>query len=194
VAGFAYCGNRFEFCHQLQSPPECIIPFDLDICFGSRHDAPVTGLFIPPLQTKNMIRALIIFALLFISQQAQAAEKLTFAFVYLCKAAAITEKTVNICSINYPGLAERGRLALASWQQRNANDAQRGTEICESEIRKLFPADAQLLDAEEQIEKLESDYFRNMESSFEKRGISQCLELLTAIEHVEGDLSRVFLK
>ena len=139
-----------------------------------------------------MIRALILFVVLSGSQQAQAAVGFTFDFVYLCRATAITEKSVNVCSRKIPQLAERGKTALAGWKKRNAKDAQRGVEMCEAEIKRQHFTDEQQMEAEDQMERLEVDYFNAMETNLDTKGGSECFDFLSRTERSEHDLSHVF--
>jgi hypothetical protein len=125
---------------------------------------------------------------------AQASEGLAFAFVYFYKATAITEKTISICTEKYPELAERGASAFTSWRQRNADDAQKSAEMCETELHKKFTSDEKVSEAKARIEQIEQEYFKVFKKKIAAEGIAVCNEFLTMTERTEGDLSRIFPK
>ncbi|HCE68647.1 MAG TPA: hypothetical protein DER40_14400 [Geobacter sp.] len=125
---------------------------------------------------------------------AQASEGLAFAFVYFYKATAITEKTINTCAEKYPELAARGASTLTSWRQRNAVDAEKSAEMCETELHKKFTSDEKIAEAKARIEQIEQEYFNAFKTKIAAEGIAVCNEFLTMTERTEGDLSRVFTK
>lgn len=136
-----------------------------------------------------MIRALIFFLAVLGSRQAQASEGIKFAFVYICKSATITEKTVNTCTLKFPEIAAHGASTLDAWRRRNAIDAQRGVELCDAELHKQFSSEVQIEEAKTQIEQLEREYFEILDREIANRGVTACNEFLTMIEHPESDLS-----
>lgn len=136
-----------------------------------------------------MIRALTFFLAVLGSHQAQASEGIKFAFVYICKAATITEKTVNTCTLKFPELAARGASTLDAWRRRNAIDAQRGVELCDAELHKQFSSGVQIEEMKARIAQLEREYIDVLDQEIANRGVAACNELLTTIGHPESDLS-----
>ena len=141
-----------------------------------------------------MIRALTFFLVIIGSHQVQASEGIKFVFVYICKADAIIERTVNTCTLKFPGLAARGAFTLDAWRHRNAIDAQRGVEICEAELHKQFSSEVQIEEAKARIEQLEREYFDALDHRIATEGVEACNDLLIMVDHPESDLSWMLSK
>lgn len=136
-----------------------------------------------------MVRALIFFLVVLGSHQVQASEEIKFVFVYICKAATITEKIVNTCTLKFPALATHGASTLKAWRRRNARDVRRGVKLCDAELHKEFSNKEEIEKAKTRIKQLEREYFDVLDRRIATEGVAACNEYLIALKHSESDLS-----